>query len=123
MNSRDPKLIALLFNDCINNQDIKGITNLMTKDHVFIDRHGDCFGDMINGWKEFFQNFPTYKNTFTQVESQENLVILIGYARWSEDSLEEDHAIWTATIENDLVAEWHIYEDTEENREKLSIKK
>lgn len=123
MNSRDPKLIALLFNECINNQDIKGISNLMTKDHVFIDRHGDCFGDMINGWKEFFQNFPTYKNTFTRVESQESLVILIGYAKWSIDSLEEDHAIWTATIENDLVAKWHIYEDTEENREKLSIKK
>ena len=108
MNSRDPKLIALLFNEYINNQDINGISNLMTRDHIFIDRHGDSFGDMVNGWKEFFENFPTYKNTFRRVESRENLVILIGYARWSKDSLEDDHAIWTATIENDLVAEWHI---------------
>jgi len=121
MNSKDPKLTALQFNECINNRDIEGISNLMTKDHIFIDRHGDTFGDMVNGWKEFFQNFPTYKNTFTRVQSQGNLVILIGYARWSKDSLEEDHAIWTATIENDLVAEWHIYEDTEENRKKLDI--
>jgi ketosteroid isomerase-like protein len=121
MNPKDPKLTALQFNECINNQDIKGISNLMTKDHVFIDHHRDSFRDMVNGWKEFFQNFPTYKNTFTRVESRENLVILIGYARWSKDSLEEDHAIWTATIENDLVAEWHIYEDTEENRKKLNI--
>lgn len=121
MNLKDPKLIALQFNEYISNQDINGLSNLMTKDHIFVDRKGDHYGDMVNGWKEFFNNFPTYKNYFTRVESQDNLVILIGYAKWSKDSLEEDHAIWTATIENDLVAEWHIYEDTEENRKKLNI--
>jgi hypothetical protein len=121
MNSKDPKLTALQFNEYINNQDINGLSNLMTKDHIFIDRKGDRYGDMFNGWKEFFNNFPTYKNYFTRVESRDNLVILIGYAKWSQDSLEEDHAIWTATIKNDLVAEWHIYEDTEENRKKFNI--
>lgn len=121
MNSKDPKLTALQFNEYINNQDINGLSNLMTEDHIFIDRKGDHYGDMVNGWKEFFNNFPTYKNYFTRVESRDNLVILIGYAKWSKDSLEEDHAIWTATIEDDLVAEWHIYEDTEENRKKFNI--
>lgn len=93
----------------------------MTEDHVFIDRSDDCFGDIVNGWKEFFSNFPTYKNYFTRVESRENLVILIGYAKWSKVSSEEDHAIWTAKIENDLVVEWRIYEDTDENRNKLIL--
>ncbi|MFX0043811.1 MAG: hypothetical protein ACFE8L_12940 [Candidatus Hodarchaeota archaeon] len=121
MNSKDPKLTALQFNEYINNQDISGLSNLMAEDHIFIDRKGDRYGDMVNGWKEFFNNFPTYKNYFTRVESRDNLVILIGYAKWSKDSLEEDHAIWTATVENDLVAEWHIYEDTEENRKKFNV--
>ncbi|MFX1571426.1 MAG: hypothetical protein ACFFB0_01650 [Promethearchaeota archaeon] len=121
MNKRDPKLTALLFNECINNQDIKRLTSLMSDDHVFIDRHGDCYGDMVKGWMEFFDNYSTYKNIFTRIESQDNLVILIGYAKWSKDSLEEDHAIWTATIENDLVTKWQIYEDTEKNRKKLNI--
>ncbi len=76
---------------------------------------------MVNGWKEFFRNYPTYKNYFKRVESIDNLVILIGYAKWSKDSLVEDHAIWTAKIENDLVAEWCIYEDTDENRKKFSL--
>ena len=116
MNTIDPKLTALRFNQCINDQDIKGLSNLMTKNHVFIDRHGDEFGDMVNGWVEFFNNFPTYKNVFTRVESKVNLVILIGYAIWSSDSLEKDHAIWVAIVENDLVSKWQIYEDTEENR-------
>ena len=92
MNSKDPKLTALQFNEYINNQDINGLSNLMTEDHIFIDRKGDHYGDMVNGWKEFFNNFPTYKNYFTRVESRDNLVILIGYAKWSKDSLEEDHA-------------------------------
>ena len=121
MNLSDPKLTALQFNECINNQDINGISKLMTKDYVFIDRKGDSYRDMVNGWLEFFQNFPTYKNFFSRVESKENLVILIGYALWFKDSSERDYAIWTATIENDLVKEWHIYEDNAENREKLNI--
>ncbi|MFW9972351.1 MAG: hypothetical protein ACFFDF_19350 [Candidatus Odinarchaeota archaeon] len=78
MNLKDPKLIVLQFNDYINNQDIKGLTSLMTEDHKFIDRTGAEFGDMINGWKEFFTNFPTYKNYFTRVESRGNLVIILG---------------------------------------------
>ena len=121
MNLKDPKLTALQFNEYINNQDIEGLTELMPEDHIFIDRYNELFGDMVNGWKEFFENYPTYKNFFTRVESRENLVILMGYAKWSKDSLEEDHAIWTAKIENDLVAEWRIYQDTEENRKKFGL--
>ncbi|MFX1457611.1 MAG: hypothetical protein ACFFDB_19775 [Promethearchaeota archaeon] len=121
MNSRDPKLIALQFNEYITNQDIKRLSSLMTEDHIFIDRKGVISGDMINGWKRFFIEWPTYRNIFTRVESQENMVILIGYALWSKDSKKEDHAIWTATIENDLVTKWQIYEDTQENRNKLNI--
>jgi hypothetical protein len=121
MNLRDPKLIALQFNEYINNQDIKGLSKLMTEDHMFIDRANVQYGDMVNGWKEFFSNFPTYKNYFHRVESRSNLVILSGYAKWSKDSLEKDYAIWTAKIENDLVSEWRIYEDTEENRKLLEL--
>jgi ketosteroid isomerase-like protein len=33
----DIEAIALQFNDCINNRDIEGLTDLMTEDHVFID--------------------------------------------------------------------------------------
>jgi hypothetical protein len=121
MNLIDPKLTALRFNQCINDQDIDGISRLMSENHIFIDRLGVEYGDMVNGWIEFFNNFPTYKNIFNRVESQNNLVILIGYAIWSNKSLEKDHAIWKATIENDLVSKWQIYEDTEEKRRELKI--
>ena len=124
MNTRDPKLIALQFNEFINDQDIKGLCSLMTDDHTFIDRAGAVDkgkASMTKGWIDFFNNFPEYKNTFDRVESHDNLVILIGHAYWSEQK-EYDPAIWTARIEDDLVAEWRIYGDTADNRRKLGIK-
>jgi len=123
MNSKDPKLTALQFNEYINNQDIKELSNLMTEDHTFIDREGGVFKgkeSMTKGWMDFFNQFPDYRNIFTRVESRDNLVIIIGYAIWSKES-SEDHVIWTAKIEDDLVAEWRIYVDTEENRKKFNI--
>jgi len=123
MNTRDPKLVALQFNEYINNQDIKGLSSLMTDDHTFIDRAGEIDKgkeSMTRGWVEFFKNFPDYSNTFTRVESRNDLVILIGFAYWSAEN-KYDPAIWTARIENDLVAEWRIYEDTVENRKKFNV--
>jgi ketosteroid isomerase-like protein len=123
MNSKDPKLTALQFNEYINNQDIKGLSSLMTEAHTLIVREGEVVkGKEPNtkGWIDFFNQFPDYKNIFTRVESQDNLVIIIGYAKWSKES-SDDHVIWTAKIEDDLVAEWRIYADTEENRKKFNI--
>jgi len=123
MNTKDPKLIALQFNEYINNQDIKALSGLMTENHTFIDREDEVTRgkeSMTKGWIEFFKSFPDYRNTFTRVESKDDLVILIGYATWSKGS-QPDHAIWTAKIEGDLIAEWRIYHHTEENRKKLNI--
>jgi ketosteroid isomerase-like protein len=118
MNFKDPKLTALQFNEYINKQDIESLANLMTEKHTFIDRDGFVVKPkekMIKAWVKFFQLFPEYKNTFTRVESKDNLVILIGYAYWDEKN-NHDSAIWTAKIENDLVAEWRIYPDTEKSK-------
>ena len=123
MNHRDPKLTALLFNECINNQDINGLSALMTDDHTFIDREDKSVAGkeaMIEGWIEFFEMFPRYRNTFVRVESRDNLVILLGCAFWNEED-PHDAAIWVAKIEDDLVAEWRIYNDSEENRVKFNI--
>jgi len=96
----------------------------MTDDHTFIDRAGSIDKgkeSMTRGWIEFFRSFPDYRNTFARVESRDDVAILIGYAYWFEEN-KHDPAIWTARIENDLVAEWRIHEDTVENRRKFNIK-
>jgi len=123
MNSRDPKIIALLFNECINNRDITGLSNLMSEDHTFIDREGNIYKPkekMVEAWKSFFEMYPHYKNTFNKIESRDNVVIITGHAFWSEEN-SFDPAIWVVIIEDDLVAEWHLYYDNEGIRNKLLI--
>lgn len=123
MDSVDPKLIALQFNEYINRQDIEGLASLMTEGHAFIDRKGavdEGKATMIKGWIDFFRSFPEYRNTFERVQSQGDLVILYGYATWKEGG-DPDYAIWTARIEGGLVAEWRIYEDIVENRQAFNL--
>jgi len=123
MNTRDPKLIALQFNECINNRDLEGLSLLMTDDHAFIDREGNVRQSkqvMVQAWREFFAMFPDYKNTFNRIESKDNLVTILGHAYWSQEK-RNDPAIWTATIVNDLVQEWCVYFDTEVNRRRFNL--
>ena len=123
MNTVDPKLTALQFNEYINLQVIDGLSSLMTEGHTFIDRKGEVDEGketMIKGWTEFFKSFPDYMNTFERVESHGDLVILYGFATWEKGS-DPDYAIWSARIESDLVAEWRIYEDTEENKRRFNL--
>ncbi len=123
MNSRDPKLIALLFNECITNQNLEGLSALMSEDHTFIDHTGAISRPkdfMINAWKSFFAACPKYKNTFSRLESASSTVSIVGHAFWSEEK-PFDPVLWRARIENDLVAEWRIYEDTPENRKFLNL--
>jgi len=118
-----PKLIALQFNETINQQNIRGLTSLMTEDHRFIDRAGLIVSgknNLTEAWIRFFELFPEYRNTFTDVKSNGNLIILFGYATWKKGEA-PDHVIWTAIIKDDLVAEWRIYEDSEENKEKFKV--
>jgi ketosteroid isomerase-like protein len=123
MNSTDPKLTVLQFNEYINRQDINGLSNLMTDDHLFVDREGNSDKgkeSMTKGWIKFFEMFPEYRNTFIRLQSQDELVVIYGYAVWNKGS-EQDYVIWTVKIENDLVAEWRIYEDTEENKKRYNL--
>ena len=123
MNTKDPKLIALQFNECINNRDLKGLARLMANDHAFIDRDGKVYEPkqvMIDSWREFFRACPDYRNTFDRIESRDDFVVILGYAYWSEKQ-PYDPVIWTATIVDDLVREWRIYPDTLESRKQFRI--
>jgi ketosteroid isomerase-like protein len=123
MELNDPISIVNDFNDCINNQDIAGMASLMHEEHTFIDRDGSSHGPkshMVEGWKQFFEMFPLYKNTFTEIKAAENMVFVLGYAYWSEKE-PYDPVIWTGRIENNLIAEWRVYEDSADNRKKLNF--
>lgn len=118
------RLIVLQFNECINNQDIRGLSELMAPDYTFIDSSGEVTVGKdrnIKGWIDFFDLFPDYTNHFQTVESKGNEVVAIGYSTCSDDRL-DGPAIWKARVENDLVKEWRVYLDTPENRKLLNLK-
>ncbi len=123
MSTRDPKLVALLFNECINTSDLEGLARLMTDDHAFVDREGKVHQPkqvMVDGWKDFFGMFPEYRNTFDRVDSRDNLVVILGHAYWSKEK-PYDPVIWTATIFNGQVREWRVYADTPQNRKSFNL--
>ena len=83
MDSSKLMLIALKFNEKINLQDLEGLAELMTEDHTFIDNSGEITKGknvMKEGWRQFFKKYPDYRNIFTSVVVQENVVVMVGYS-------------------------------------------
>ncbi|MDX1417018.1 MAG: nuclear transport factor 2 family protein [Candidatus Promineifilaceae bacterium] len=120
---KDPKLIALLFNECINNRDIDGLAALMTADHVFIDSSDEVQQGketMIQGWEDFFAQYPDYRNHFSLIKSEGNLVTISGYSTCSFAPL-NGSALWSARVEGNRVAEWRVCLDTPQNRKQLDL--
>ncbi len=111
--------IALRFNEKINARDLTGLSDMMTKEHVFIDSSNETHAgrnEMILGWADFFRRYPDYRNNFTRVVVRDRTVVMLGFSECSYDPLDGE-AIWTAKIENGLVSEWRVYDDTPANRE------
>jgi ketosteroid isomerase-like protein len=102
---------ALRFNDRINKQDLEGLAELMTNDHVFIDSGGKVTKGknvMKEGWKEFFKKYSDYRNEFTTVTVQDNIVVMVGCSRCSFKPL-DGPSIWTARIRRGRVSEWRVF--------------
>lgn len=123
MNTTDPKIAALLFNDCINRRDIDELSDRMSDDYTFIDtadtiRTGKEQG--IKDWTAFFKMFPDYKNVFEDFIVHDNKVIITGYSTCSDKAL-SGPALWSAIITRGKISEWRVYEDTPENRSSLGI--
>ena len=120
---RDMISAALQFNERINARDLTGLGELMTENHVFIDISEEKHEGrerMISGWFDFFKAYPDYRNNFTCVEVQDNIVIMMGFSECSHEPL-DGPSIWTAKIRNGLVEEWRVYNDNPKTRKALGI--
>jgi uncharacterized protein (TIGR02246 family) len=110
MDSSKLMFTALRFNDRINQQDPEGLAELMTDDHKFIDSSGNITlgkDAMKEGWKEFFKKYPDYRNKFTTITVQDNVVVMVGYSTCSTKQLEGPNT-WTAKIRGGRVSEWRV---------------
>jgi hypothetical protein len=59
-------------------------------------------------------------NKITHITVQGNKVIMLGFSECSYDPL-DGSAMWSAVIRDELVSEWRVYNDTEENCTNLGI--
>ena len=112
------------FNGCINRRYLGELSRLMTDDHVFID----SANNMISGkercvevWRGSFAAFPDYRNHFEHVVLSGSEAVIIGCSVCSDARL-AGPALWTAKIAGQLIAEWHVYEDTSANRALSGLK-
>jgi ketosteroid isomerase-like protein len=111
MDSSKLMSVALRFNDRINQQDLEGLAELMTNDHTFIDNSGEITKGkdiMKEGWKIFFKKYPDYRNIFTCVTIQNNVVVMVGYSICSYKPLDGPN-IWTAKVHDGRISEWRVY--------------
>jgi ketosteroid isomerase-like protein len=118
------KAVVSRFNDCINAQDIEGLSRAMTDDHVFIDAADKRVSgkpDCLRAWQDFFAAFPDYRNHFAQFVAREGLVVVIGRSSCSDQRL-DGPALWTARLRDDRVSEWRVLEDNASNRHSLGLR-
>ena len=83
----------------------------MTADHTFISNSGEITKGkdvMKDGWREFFEKHPDYRNIFTSVTVKNNVVVMVGYSTCSDKPL-DGPSIWTAKVRDGRISEWRVY--------------
>ena len=123
MSRINPFDIVTGFNNAINSHDPGHLALLMSEDHVFTDSAGKkVIGkmDSMSAWQGFFKQCPDYKNIFDRMELHGNVVKIMGHSRCSDERL-NGSALWSAAIKSNKIQEWHVYEDTAENRALLGM--
>ncbi len=85
-------MVALRFNERINQRDLDGLVQLMTDDHTFIDKLGEISNGkdvMKEGWRNFFNDYPDYRNIFIRTQVvEDDFVIMMGYSHCSNKQLD-----------------------------------
>jgi ketosteroid isomerase-like protein len=119
-----PTEVALEFVKRINERDVTKLCELMTEDHLFIDSAGERFEGrevMRNGWNSYYQWFPDYAITVTDILAEGEVVGLFGSTSGTFAVEGELHAqnhwagpaAWKVVIRGKHVAEWWVYADNE----------
>jgi hypothetical protein len=109
--------IVMWFNECINRRDLGGLSGFIDSANNTISGKERC----VEAWRGFFAAFPDYRNHFEHVVLSGSKAVIVGCSVCSDARL-TGPALWFAKIEGQLIAEWHVYEDTSASRVLLGLK-
>jgi len=109
------------FIQLINNHDVDGMVDLMTKDHTFTDSIGGVVSGrelMRSGWIGYFKWFPDYKIEIRETYGHGETVLVLGFASgaYAGRRTKKNHwrlpAVWRAVVQRGRIKEWSVYCDT-----------
>ena len=117
MTSMPAQATVRRFVACINAHDARGIVELCTADHSFIDGLGTRVSDLRlveRGWEEYFALFPDYRIELETIASGGEIVLASGWASATHANSKAAlriPAAWRATVRHGRVAQWQVYAD------------
>ena len=114
--------MVLRFVHFINDHNLKGLGSLLAKDHVYIDVDGrptKGHDRILDLWKNCFEHDPDYRIKIQLYMTQNDRVIMFG--RIDSATTSAKSLLWSVTTVDQLIAEWHVFEDTTQNRKKVGL--
>ena len=111
------------FNLCITENDVDGISRLITDNHVFTDSAGTTISGkqaVLAAWNGFFAAFPGYRNAFKHYAERGDSIAIAGRS-FSSDPRLDGPALWRAVLTDGKLSAWEVHDDTPENREMLGL--
>lgn len=127
-----PTEVVRAFAERISADDVDGLCDLMSEDHIFIDAMDTTVQGreaMRQGWRGYFAMVPDYYIKIDQIYCEGDTVAVFGRAGGtytSDGTLKPENrwevpAAWLAEVRNDKVALWRVYADNEPIRQIIEI--
>jgi ketosteroid isomerase-like protein len=116
--------VATQFNDAINARDLTTLTELMADDHRFVDTAGGVIVGKkacVEAWRSFFAAFPTYRNIWATVQTNDHGVVVAGHSTCQEHPELQGPALWRVLVKRAQVSEWQVHSDTPKARRQLGL--
>ena len=111
------------FIQCINAGDAEGLMMHQTEDFRFIDYDGDVTKGR-DGWYSYFEDYPEYQIHIDHLVNGGDGVAIFGRTAGCHVGPIVENTwtiLWIAQVRGDLIAEWRIYSDVHEIRERVKI--
>lgn len=114
---QSPKEVVTRFVDFINTQDVDGIINMLTPDHIFIDAGGGRadYEKLKTGWPGYFKLDPEYVIETGEMIAEGNTVVILGRSKGyyvidgNPKPPYDEPTVWKAVVKGNKLSLWQVF--------------